>query len=179
MGFMRYLVLTFAALLLGVVNLSAAECSPKHDVEGIGVRIEDLSRVTHLSTSGVNLWLKVRNDRPSRVVLKRAVVEMAVDGVTQVEMSLRDKVVVRGRRTEEVLVPLRFESRRTLSFARVLRKALVDGKGEGLTISFKLRGGTLFFRRTITEDNITLRDVATLLDMDFLRFIGELEKITE
>ncbi|MBO5833056.1 MAG: hypothetical protein J6Q95_07160 [Alistipes sp.] len=165
----RSISLVIAAMLLLITGVEA---------KGGDVVVEGVTRVTHLSSSGANLWLRVHNDRASRVVLKRAVVEVAVDGVPQVELSLREKVVVRGRRTEDVLVPLRFESRRTLSFLRLLRKAL-DGSGEGITISYELRGGTLLFRRTIAQKDITLRDVATLLGMDFQSFKRELDKIRE
>jgi hypothetical protein len=119
----------------------------------------------------------VKNER-GRIVVNRAKVEIAVDGVKQLELSLREKVVVRGHRIEKVLVPLRFDTRNSLNIGRLLRKA-IDGRGKGLTISFKVRGGTLLLRRTITEDNISLRDVAALLDMDFISLLNELRKINE
>jgi hypothetical protein len=165
------------AMMLFVASAMATSCFPKREVRGLGVSIEGVSHISHLSTSGMNLWLDVKNER-GRIVVNRAKVEIAVDGVKQLELSLREKVVVRGHRIEKVLVPLRFDTRNSLNIGRLLRKA-IDGRGKGLTISFKVRGGTLLFRRTITEDNISLRDVAALLDMDFISLLNELRKINE
>ena len=88
------------AMMLFVASAMATSCFPKREVRGLGVSIEGVSHVSHLSTSGMNLWLDVKNER-GRIVVNRAKVEIAVDGVKQLELSLREKVVVRGPRGDK------------------------------------------------------------------------------
>lgn len=128
------------------------------EAKGRDVVVEGVSRVTHISSSGMNLWLDVRNERCSRLVLKRGEVEIKVDGRTRVVVSLRDKVVVRGRSSEEVLIPLRFKSRTTFALGSILRKVITKDM-EDITISYEVRGGTMLFRRTLRGEDVVLRDV--------------------
>lgn len=146
---LRHISLAMLAMLLFVVSVEA-----KQRV----VAVEGVSRVTHLSASGMNLWLDVHNERCSRLVLKRGEVEIKVDGKTRVVVSLRDKVVVKGRSSGEVLLPLRFKSRTTFALGSLLRKAL-SGNMDDVTISYDVRGGTMLFRRTLSEDDVALVDI--------------------
>jgi uncharacterized protein (UPF0303 family) len=89
-------------------------------------------------------------------------VEIKVDGRTRVVVSLRDKVVVRGRSSEEVLIPLRFKSRTTFALGSILRKVITKDM-EDITISYEVRGGTMLFRRTLRGEDVVLRDVVESL----------------
>lgn len=148
---LRHISMTVVALLLLVLSAEAKSREPKVAIEGV-------ERVTHLSTSGANLWLEVRNDRCSRLVLKRGEVEIKVDGVARITIALRDKVVVKGRSREAVLVPLRFKSRSTFALGSLLRR-VVTRDIDDITISYEVRGGTMLFRRTLKAEDVGLRDV--------------------
>ena len=150
---LRRISLIVVALFLFVTGVEA---------KGRDVVVEGVSRVTHISSSGMNLWLDVRNERCSRLVLKRGEVEIKVDGRTRVVVSLRDKVVVRGRNSEEVLLPLRFKSRTTFALGSILRKVITKDM-EDITISYEVRGGTMLFRRTLRGEDVVLRDVVESL----------------
>lgn len=150
---LRRISLIVVALFLFVTGVEA---------KGRDVVVEGVSRVTHISSSGMNLWLDVRNERCSRLVLKRGEVEIKVDGRTRVVVSLRDKVVVRGRSSEEVLLPLRFKSRTTFAIGSILRKVITKDM-EDITISYEVRGGTMLFRRTLRGEDVVLRDVVESL----------------
>ena len=150
---LRGISLIVVALFLFVTGVEA---------KGRDVVVEGVSRVTHISSSGMNLWLDVRNERCSRLVLKRGEVEIKVDGRTRVVVSLRDKVVVRGRSSEEVLIPLRFKSRTTFALGSILRKVITKDM-EDITISYEVRGGTMLFRRTLRGEDVVLRDVVESL----------------
>lgn len=150
---LRRISLIVVALFLFVTGVEA---------KGRDVVVEGVSRVTHISSSGMNLWLDVRNERCSRLVLKRGEVEIKVDGRTRVVVSLRDKVVVRGRSYEEVLIPLRFKSRTTFALGSILRKVITKDM-EDITISYEVRGGTMLFRRTLRGEDVVLRDVVESL----------------
>lgn len=150
---LRRISLIVVALFLFVTGVEA---------KGRDVVVEGVLRVTHISSSGMNLWLDVRNERCSRLVLKRGEVEIKVDGRTRVVVSLRDKVVVRGRSSEEVLIPLRFKSRTTFALGSILRKVITKDM-EDITISYEVRGGTMLFRRTLRGDDVVLRDVVESL----------------
>lgn len=150
---LRRISLIVVALFLFVTGVEA---------KGRDVVVEGVSRVTHISSSGMNLWLDVRNERCSRLVLKRGEVEIKVDGRTRVVVSLRDKVVVRGRSSEEVLLPLRFKSRTTFALGSILRKVITKDMGD-ITISYEVRGGTMLFRRTLRGEDVVLRDVVESL----------------
>lgn len=162
---LRGISLIVVALFLFVTGVEA---------KGRDVVVEGVSRVTHISSSGMNLWLDVRNERCSRLVLKRGEVEIKVDGRTRVVVSLRDKVVVRGRSSEEVLLPLRFKSRTTFALGSILRKVITKDM-EDITISYEVRGGTMLFRRTLRGEDVVLRDVVESLGISE-RVLTQLER---
>ncbi|MBQ8775634.1 MAG: hypothetical protein IJZ50_07290 [Alistipes sp.] len=118
------------------------------------IKIERIERVTHLSSTGANVWVEMTNDTHLRLVAKFANVEIFDNGKSLGVISLRDKVVLRRNRTETVLVPLRFESRSSFALLKMLR--LVLKRDAGLTISYNLRGGISVYKRTISAENIAI-----------------------
>ena len=125
----RYLATTIVALLVtlftGTATLTAAPCVKAIERAVMErVEVEAISRVTHLSTSGANLWVEVRNDSGARLVIKSGELDILVDGEVRATIALRDKVVIRSRSYDEVLLPLRFRSRNTLALASLLRSLL-------------------------------------------------------
>lgn len=166
-------------ILIIVVALSLACHTAEAKGHIPGVSVEGVERVTHLSTSGMNLWLDVRNERCSRVVLKRGEIVVKVDGVERVAVMLRDKVVVRGRSMESVLVPLRFRSRSSFALGALLRRVL-EGDAEDISLSLTFRGGTALFRRTVEVEDIPLCDAVEMfalpedLLLDIKEYLGSL-----
>lgn len=146
---LRYILL-FAALLF------VAPVAQASIVGGImsKIKIERIERVTHLSSSGANVWVEMTNDTHLRLVAKRAEVEIFDNGRSLGVVSLRDKVVLRRNRTETVLVPLRFESRSSFALLKMLR--LVLKRDEGLTISYKVRGGISIYKKSISGENVAI-----------------------
>ena len=125
----RYLATTIVALLVtlftGTATLTAAPCVKAIERAVMErVEVEAISRITHLSTSGANLWVVVRNDSGARLVIKSGELDILVDGEVRATIALRDKVVIRRRSHDEVLLPLRFRSRNTLALASLLRSLL-------------------------------------------------------
>ena len=127
----RYLATTIVVLLVtlftGRATLTAAPCVKAIERAVMErVEVEAISRVTHLSTSGANLWVEVRNDSGARLVIKSGELDILVDGEVRATIALRDKVVIRRRSHDEVLLPLRFRSRNTLALASLLRSVVRD-----------------------------------------------------
>lgn len=143
--------LMLALLLLVSVDVAAA-CGGEPNVELRGV-----SRVTHLSSSGMNLWVDVVSERCSRVVVKYGEIDIELAGEPLASISLRDKVVVPRRHHGEVLLPLRFQSQRTFALISLLRR-IAEG-GVELTVSYRLRIGTPLFKRTLKGEDIPLKEL--------------------
>ena len=137
------------------------------------VEIKGISRVTHLSTSGANLWVNVENRSGSRLVLKRASVSFVVDGEERLEVALRERVVVARKSNGEVLLPLRFSKRNTLSVISLLRRLVRDDIAE-VSLDIDLRGGSMLFRKNFEAQGITLSDALEWLGLtseDVLEFM--------
>ncbi|MBR3589912.1 MAG: hypothetical protein IKL43_02745, partial [Alistipes sp.] len=90
-----YIILLFAFMLVapvaqaGIVGSIASK-----------IKIERIERVTHLSSTGANIWVEMTNDTHLRLVAKFANVEIFDNGKSLGVISLRDKVVLRRNRTE-------------------------------------------------------------------------------
>ena len=155
---LRYVIVVIA-LLCAFDGAVASPCGKSFEQRlREAVTIEGISRVTHLSTSGMNLWVDIRNDSSSRLVVKRAEIDILVGGGLRATISLRDRVVVERRSSGEVLIPLRFRSKSSFALGALLR-AIVEGRTEDITIAYRLRGGTMLFRRTIERGEVSIREL--------------------
>lgn len=155
---LRYVIVVIA-LLCAFDGAAASPCCKSLEQRlREAVTIEGISRVTHLSTSGMNLWVDIRNDSSSRLVVKRAEIDILVGGGLRATISLRDRVVVERRSSGEVLIPLRFRSKSSFVLGALLR-AIVEGRTEDITIAYRLRGGTMLFRRTIERGEVSIREL--------------------
>lgn len=119
------------------------------------VVFEGFSRVTHLSTSGMNLWVEVTNRSCWRMVVAEAEVDIYVDGTKRLTISLRDRVVVPRKRTTEVLVPLRVTSHSMFSIVGIIGR-IATGNRDDITIDYRVRAGTPLFKRTIAQQGIPI-----------------------
>ena len=119
------------------------------------VTFEGFSRVTHLSTSGMNLWVEVANSSCWRMVVAEAEVDIYVDGTKRLTISLRDRVVVPRKRTTEVLVPLRVTSHSMFSIVGIIGR-IATGNRDDITIDYRVRAGTPLFKRSIAQQGIPI-----------------------
>lgn len=149
-------VLCIAALLLSLTSANAAPC---HRTER-KVECEGVARVSHLSSSGVNLWLMVSNSTPHRLVISRGELEIAIDGEHVATITLRDKVRIARKSHSEVLLPLRFRSHCAVPVWHILRQVVGDSE-RNITITYEVRGGTGCIRRTFSGENV---DVCEFFD---------------
>lgn len=172
---LRYVIVVIA-LLCGIDGAMASPCGRSIEQRlREAVTIDGISRVTHLSTSGMNLWVDIRNDASSRLVVKRAEIDIFVGGRLRATISLRDRVVIGRRSSGEVLIPLRFRSKSSFALGSLLR-TIVEGDTEDITVAYRLRGGTMLFRRTIERGEVTIGELID--EMSLTReILSELEKL--
>ena len=141
-----------------VVGCGTAEaCKPmaeriKERVHLVGVR-----DVTHLSTSGMNLYVEVDNDTIHRFVINDAEMDILSKGEVIATISLRDKVVIKGHRSSTVLVPLRFKARSSFVLGRLLTRLL--GDSDAMTLNYTIRGGIGPFRRTFEAEGLMIDEL--------------------
>lgn len=83
------------AVALMTCSHGTRACKPLSERMAEGVSLVGVVDVTHLSTSGMNLYIEVDNDTCHRLVVSRAEIDVVEDGENVVTISLRDKVVVR------------------------------------------------------------------------------------
>ena len=89
---LRDIIAVVCFALLSVARVDA--CGVKERVA-----FEGFERVTHLSTSCMNLWVEVTNRGCWRMVVAEAEVDIFVDGTKRLTLSLRDRVVVPRKST--------------------------------------------------------------------------------
>ena len=144
------------AILLALLLIS----TPRSVAQKLEFR--GFERVTHLSTSGANLWVEVENSGCWRMVVKEGEVDILVNGTPRLTLSLRDRVVVPRKSNTEELVPLRFTSRSMLSFAGLVARIAL-GDREDITINYRIKAGTPLFKRTFAQEGVPLNSVLQLL----------------
>ena len=163
---LRYIVMLF--VLLFSVNRAHADILDNFHVERFVA-------VTHLSSSGVNIWVDVRNDWRHTLVIKKGKVDIMMHGKKVASIELRAKIVVPKRSTTRILLPLRFDSQNTLSFPMIIRN-LVDKGGLGTTIDYRVRAGLKAIKLTFSEKNVAVSEILNnfALSNDSLKELIEL-----
>jgi hypothetical protein len=144
--------------ILAVVVLLFTVSAAKADDILDKFHLERFVAVTHLSTSGVNIWVEVRNDWAHDLVIKRGSVDVMMHGNRVATIELRDKVVIPRRTTSRVLIPLPFDAYNTLSFQRILYN-LVEKGGLGTTISYRVRAGMKLLKLTFSDKNVAVSEI--------------------
>lgn len=149
-------LLVTVALVLFCFGARAVACKPM--VERVLQRVEVVGVVdiTHLSTSGMNLYVEVDNRTLHRLVVKEGEIDILSKGEVIATISLRDRVVIKGRRTSTVLVPLRFRARSSFVLSSLLKRLASE---EDLRLSYRIRGGTGLFKRTLAAEDITVGEL--------------------
>lgn len=148
----------FSTLLIALMLVTATASMAQR------VEFKGFERVTHLSTSGANLWVVVENNSCWRMVVKEAEVDILVGDKPRLSITIRDKIVVPRKSCSEVLIPLRFTSRSMLSFAGVIAR-MAFGDRDDITINYKIKAGTPLFKRKLEGRGTPLNTLLELLAM--------------
>ena len=121
-------------------------------------RIERVVTITHVSTSGMNLWVEVSSEWAHTLIVKRGKVDIMMHGNHVATSELRDKVEIPRRATTKVLLPLRFTSPNSLSLQRVLRH-LIEIRGLGHTINLRIRAGLRVLKMNFSDKNVAVSEI--------------------
>lgn len=148
---LQYLVLV-SALLLGSLHQANAQGLPKK------LHFEGFAKATHISTSGMNLWVTLNNESIWRYEIKSCELDVYIEGSHLATISLRDKVVIPRKQRGDVLLPLRFESRSSFALGRLLWR-IINGDSDKITLSYSMRAGVFIFTKRIEERDIQLRSL--------------------
>lgn len=162
-------LLCLVALL---VTVCVSYASPCHRAER-RVTCEGVAGVTHLSSSGMNLWLKISNETTHRLTISRGEVDILINDQVVATISLRERVRIPRRSRGEVLLPLRFQSYGHLAAWQILRQVL-RGDDKAIAISYNVRGGAGLIRRTFSAENIAISEFFDTFAIN-REFIGTLE----
>lgn len=122
------------------------------------LHFEGFAKATHISTSGMNLWVSIDNDSAWSYKIKSCEIDIAIDGSHLATISLRNKVIIPRRYEGDILLPLRFESRSSFALGRLLQRA-VQGESDRITISYRIRAGGRVITKRFAESDILLSDI--------------------
>jgi hypothetical protein len=150
--FIKVLFIVVVALVVG--HASSWACKPLAQRISEGVQIVGVSDVTHLSTSGMNLYLDVDNATGHRLVIQEAEVDIIAGGEVLATVLLRDKVVIKRKQCSTVLVPLRFRARSSFVLGRLLARMLE--RDSEMAVSYRVRGGVGCFMRRVEAEEVAV-----------------------
>ena len=143
-------VVTFIFLVLSVGGAKADILDKFH--------FERFITVTHLSTTGMNLWVEVSSEWAHTLIVKRAKIDVMMQGKYVATIELRDKVAIPRRSTNRILLPLRFTTSNSLTLQRVVRH-LVENRGLGTTIDYRIRAGVRVLKKNFSEKNVAVSQI--------------------
>ncbi len=148
---LRYMLLVATVVVASTMEGQAQRWAKKLHFEGF-------AKATHISTSGMNLWVSIDNDSVWRYEIKSCEIDVAIDGSHLATISLRNKVVIPRRYEGDILLPLRFESRSSFALGRLLQRAM-QGESERITISYRVRAGGRVITKRFEQSDIRLSDI--------------------
>lgn len=147
--FYKY-ALSFIFVLLSVGSAKADILDKFH--------FERFVAVTHLSTSGMNLWVEVSSEWAHTLIIKKAKIDVKMQGKYVATIELRDKVKIPRCSKSKVLLPLRFTTSNSLTLQRVVRH-LVDNRGLGTTIDYRIRAGVKVLKMNFSDKNVAVSQI--------------------
>ena len=164
-------MLVVAILMVGSLSKSYADGWPKK------LHFEGFASASHISTSGMNLWVTINNESIWRYEIKSCEVDIAIDGNHLATISLRDKVVIPRKSEGDILLPLRFEARSSFVLGRLLWRIL-QGESERITLSYRMKAGLRIISRSYEENDIRVSDIISTRKL-VLTAIDELWRLLE
>jgi hypothetical protein len=147
----RYILLIAVFVLGATASLSVQNWRDNLTFKGF-------SRVTHLSTSGANIYVKIDNSSIWRYVIKSGEVDILINGNRMVTFSLRDKVVIPRRKCSEILIPVRFKAQSSFALSRLLWR-IISLNGDDIELSYRLRAGIGCLQKSFKEDDISMSKI--------------------
>lgn len=147
----RYMLMMVVAIVATCTRVEAQPWVEKLHFEGI-------AKVSHLSTSGMNLWVTLDNESAYRYEIKSCEVDIYIEDSHMATISLRDKVVIPRRSISDVLLPLRFETRSSFALGRLLLR-IIEGRGDDITVSYRMRAGVRLIKRNFKGEDIPLSNI--------------------
>ena len=155
---MKHILRAIVVVVMLVAGSFTAEaCKPLSQRIAENVKFVRVVDVTHLSTSGMNLYIEVDNDTRHKLIITEGEVDIVAKDDVVATISLRDKVVLNRNQTSVILLPLRFESQGSFALARML-KCIFDPKSD-ITLDYRVRAGVPAAKRTIKEEDIPVTDL--------------------
>lgn len=149
----KYKILLLVALLLplsagaGVVDKYVSK-----------IHFGGFMRATHVTASGMNLYVSIDNGLGHNIVIKSCSAVISRGGVEIMTIDLRDRVVVPKRSVSEVLLPLRFRGDSSMSILMLLRRIL-DGRIDDLTVTLTARVRVSVVSKTFSMQNIAMSEI--------------------
>lgn len=154
---MKFLRVIIVAVMLVAGSATAEACKPLSERIAENVEFVRVVDITHLSTSGVNLYIEVDNDTRHKLIVTEGEVDVVAKDEVIATISLRDKVVLNRNQTSIVVLPLRFKSQSSFALARLIKHAL-DPKSD-ITLDYRVRAGIPAAKRTIKGEDIPITDL--------------------
>ena len=164
----RYIIAIAVAMLLFALTAEGKVYREK-------VAINSLTRVSHIASTGMNIWVEVTNKSCCRLVIKSATIEVKVDSLERLEITLRDKVVIPRRSNKEICLPIRLKGRSNplFIFTRLLEEVAM-GDRANITIDYDIRAGNSLIKRRFSDEDVALETLLESLDP----IKGQIESIT-
>ena len=163
MNFFRVIIV---AVMLVAGSATAEACKPISQRIAENVKFVRVVDVSHLSTSGMNLYIEVDNDTRHKLIITEGEVDVVAKNEVIATISLRDEVVLNRNQRSVVSVPLRFKSQGSFALARLIKHAL-DPKSD-ITLDYRVRAGIPAIKRTIKKEDVPITDLlktSTFTDM--------------
>lgn len=155
---MKHILRAIVVVVMLVAGSFTAEaCKPLSQRIAENVKFVRVVDISHLSTSGMNLYIEVDNDTRHKLIITEGEVDVVAKDDVVATISLRDKVVLNRNQTSVILLPLRFKSQGSFALARLL-KTIFDPKSD-VTIDYRVRAGIPAIKRTIKEEGIPATDL--------------------
>ncbi len=146
---LRYFVVLCFALLSTTIT--------KADVLD-NFHFERFITVTHVSTSGMNLWVEIRSDWAHTLIIKKGKVDIKMHGNKVATIELRDKIKIPPRSTTKVLIPLRFTSTSSFTMQYVLRH-LINNRGLNTTLDYRVKAGLKVLKMNFSDKNVAVSEI--------------------
>lgn len=152
---------------LWLLMLCLVVSTPRLSAQSIADKIHfvDFVEATHISTSGMNLWVEVQNDSGHRIIIPEGEVEVLFGTTSVMTISLRERVVIPRRGTHKVLLPLRFNSRSSMLPIRILR-SVAQGEQTNLNVNYRVRAGVWFAKRNFVGEGLSMDDMYALFAVE-------------
>ena len=147
--FYKYILL-IVVLFMGVGRAKADILDKFH--------FERFITVTHLSSTGMNLWVEVSSEWAHTLIVKKGKIDIKMHGNHVATIELRDKVTIPRNSKSKVLIPLRFTTTNSFTLQRVLRH-LIERCGLGTTIDYRIRAGVKALKKNFSDKNVAVSEI--------------------